>query len=109
MFLFRLAAHLGGMTVAELQDRMGAGELAEWRAYARIDPFGGEVDDYRAAIGPAMTANMNRGKDADIVKPFDVLPWRSKVAAAETKAPLTKEETAAKLKAMFDGISKGAK
>ena len=56
MFLFRLALALG-KTVNELYQTMDAVELAEWRAFAAIEPFGGPVDDVRGAIIAAAAAN----------------------------------------------------
>lgn len=35
----QLCEQLGGMTLAEMDERMGAGELALWMAKAQIDGF----------------------------------------------------------------------
>lgn len=50
-----------GMTVAELERRLGAGEFREWQAYSRIEPFGDRRADARtwaliAHIGNALNA-----------------------------------------------------
>jgi len=58
LFLFRLALALG-KTVAELYRDMDAAELADWIAFARIEPFGGPVDDVRMAMVAAASANSN--------------------------------------------------
>jgi len=48
--LFKLAK-LMHRTVAELEATMGAGELAEWVALSRIDPWGDERADMLAMTG----------------------------------------------------------
>ena len=45
------------MTVGELEDRIGSGELSEWKAYYSIEPFGQERDNLHAAQICAMIAN----------------------------------------------------
>jgi hypothetical protein len=47
--MFRLAGHLG-MTVAELGQRMGAGELAEWQALLTVEPYGAWQMDLLAGL-----------------------------------------------------------
>ena len=47
--MFRLAGHLG-MTVAELGQRMGAGELAEWQALLAVEPYGAWQMDLLAGL-----------------------------------------------------------
>lgn len=48
-------------------------------AMERIEPFGGQIDDLRAAIGAAAIINnlrgMFAGKDADMIDPRDIIPW----------------------------------
>ncbi len=39
MFRMQLCAELGGMTLGEMDRRMGASELALWKAKAQIDQF----------------------------------------------------------------------
>jgi hypothetical protein len=46
---FQLAAHLG-MTVGELDIRMGAAEFAEWVALHQVEPWGAYRQDLLAAI-----------------------------------------------------------
>lgn len=51
-----------GRTVAELENTLGAGELAEWIAFWNIEPFGPEVENFHAASTMALHVNMNRRK-----------------------------------------------
>ncbi len=96
------------MTVAELHNRVGAGELIEWQAFARIDPFGSAADDYRAGLYPSMKANSHRGKDSDkpVVMPLDLFPWRAAKAEVKKQSP---EELAASIKALIDGAAEKPK
>jgi hypothetical protein len=48
------------MTVDELLHRISSRELAEWQAYFRLEPFGEERADLRAAIIAATVANTAR-------------------------------------------------
>lgn len=63
------------MTVGELLEKVGSAELAEWMAFAGIEPFGAEIDDFRAGLMPALTANMHRADNAATVKPMEFFPW----------------------------------
>jgi hypothetical protein len=64
-----------GMTVGELLEKVGSAELAEWMAFAGLEPFGAEADDLRAGLMPALTVNMNRAENAPTVSPFEFFPW----------------------------------
>lgn len=66
------------MTVAGMLDDLPASEISEWEAVERIYPFGGMVDDYRAALAAAAIYNVNRGKDTPVVSPFDLIPWHER-------------------------------
>jgi len=46
-----------GRTVAELEQTLGSGELTEWQAYYRFEPFGSNRDNYHAGIIAATIAN----------------------------------------------------
>jgi hypothetical protein len=50
------------MTVARLDREMGSAELTEWMAYARIEPFGEDRADLRAAIVAKTVADVSRRK-----------------------------------------------
>lgn len=91
------------MTVGELLERIGSAELTEWRAFSELEPFGTQVDDLRAGLGPAMTANVNRGEDSKIVGPLDFFPWHNPPPPAEPE-PSTPEELAAAIKSRIFGV-----
>lgn len=48
------------MTVQELLARISSRELAEWAAYFKLEPFGEERADVRAALVAATVANTAR-------------------------------------------------
>ncbi len=66
------------MTVSELSDRIGSSELTEWMGHGIDEPFGGPIDDYRAALAAAMFLNANRAEGAQPVTPYDLIPWIKK-------------------------------
>src|SRR5262249_5007825 len=72
-FLFRLALELG-MTVSELSHRLTMAELAEWQAYAALDPFGNERGDYHAALASSTIVNVNRGRHPPAFNIEDFMP-----------------------------------
>lgn len=79
-FLFRLALSLG-KTVAELERDLGPREFAEWIAYAQIEPFGPDRQDYAVAIVAHTVAQTMGGKSARSLTPRDFLPFPQGVAA----------------------------
>jgi hypothetical protein len=58
-FRFRLAALLG-CTVAELDERISASELSEWREFYDKEPWGWEPDCFKSGIIAATVANVHR-------------------------------------------------
>jgi len=54
---------------------MSARDVAEWQAYATIDPFGEERADFRAAIVACTVASAMGGKKC---KPTDFMPLLDK-------------------------------
>jgi len=65
-------------TLRELLESIDSRELAEWRAFADIEPFG---DDHRPmAQVAAILANVHRKRDAETVTADDFMP----VKRAET-------------------------
>lgn len=48
------------MTVGELGRRMSSRELTEWMAFFRLEPWGTEVEDRRAALITSTVANAFR-------------------------------------------------
>src|SRR5690606_3853501 len=72
--MFRLALALG-MTVAELGQRMSSAELTEWMAFFGLEPWGTEVEDWRAAMVASVIANVNRDpKKRKPYEPKDFMP-----------------------------------
>lgn len=71
------------MPVRELLARTDSRELAEWMAYAQLEPFGEEREDLRAGIVASTIANANRDpkKRKKPFAPEDFIPdfagaWR---------------------------------
>lgn len=50
------------MGVAECQRRIDSAEFVEWLAYSRLEPFGEERDDLRAAMIACTVANSMRSR-----------------------------------------------
>jgi hypothetical protein len=78
-FLFRLALALGKTVGQLLHDLDAYGgrslELTRWMAYARVEPFGYGMDNFRMGVLAATTANVApRGKNAKALKPSDFYP-----------------------------------
>ena len=61
------------MTVAELEERMGSGELTEWLTYYKKNPFGQFREDWRTGILAAMVMNRYRKKGTEPFAPTDFL------------------------------------
>lgn len=51
------------MTVAELEQRMGASELAEWKAFWSTEPWGPYRDNIHSGLIAATLANIYRKKN----------------------------------------------
>lgn len=71
-FMHTLALALGGMTVAEMKTRMGAGEYERWRQYYLDAPFDDAHRYYRpAALVATMAGKIGKGLDyfIDILQP----------------------------------------
>jgi hypothetical protein len=64
---------------------MSSRQFSEWMAYAAVEPFGEERDDYRLAHGLAVIVNLFRGKNDQPVRLVDLLP-KVGVLADETGA-----------------------
>jgi hypothetical protein len=86
-----------GMTVGELLEKVGSSEIAEWMAFAGLEPFGAEADDLRAGLMPALTVNMNRAEGADTISPFEFFPWHEKPAPPKP-IELSPEELAERIR-----------
>lgn len=65
---------MGAPNVDRMLEGMPALMLSEWMAFAAVEPFGEERNDYRLAFALAVIINMFRGKDAQPVTPKDLMP-----------------------------------
>lgn len=80
---------LNGMTPEQFQ---------EWRAYADLEPFGGERDDFHAAQVVQALLNVHRGKN----KP--VIPLRDCVLRFTPQAPASPEQARGEMRAAMKGL-----
>ena len=62
------------MSVRRAQEEISSREFAEWLAYNRLEPWGQERADLRAAIIAATVANCNRGSDTRPFAAKDFMP-----------------------------------
>lgn len=70
-------------------------ELGEWAALARVDPWGEQRADLRAAIIASTVANvMVKKRDGSAFKPADFMPYLEK-SAAQDSAELSRRLRAA--------------
>ncbi len=63
-------------------------ELTEWAAYFSLEPWGTEVDDWRAGMVASTIANVNRDpkKRRKPYEPKDFIPHRLALPAKEQSA-----------------------
>lgn len=71
------------MTVAELSDRMGAGELAEWLALRGVEPWGPYREDVLATMGFSYMIAAPSASDPRKMIEGIRLPWWKGPAANE--------------------------
>lgn len=66
------------MTVRALLARIDSQELTEWAAYFGLEPWGTEVEDWRAGLIASTIANANRDpkKRREAYQPQDFMPKR---------------------------------
>jgi hypothetical protein len=70
-----------GRTVDELLNSLSAAELAEWRQFYDLEPWGSDAEFYRVGIVAAMIGNVNRDpkKRPKPFTPRDFVPgWDKK-------------------------------
>lgn len=65
---------------------LSSAQMTEWMAYAAVEPFGEERDDYRMAYALSVIVNLFRGKDDPPVNVADLLPRVGVLAQAESGA-----------------------
>ena len=84
---------------------MSAAQVAEWEAFAELEPWGGRRDDLRAGnvVAAVFNANPFRPPSAKAVKPSDIYPDTLAVPRPLPKGP----EVAEKAHAFF--LSLGGK
>jgi len=68
------------MTVGELLQKISSRELSEWMAFFSLEPWGTEVEDWRAGLIAATIANANRDskKRRRPYEPQDFMPQHNK-------------------------------
>lgn len=73
------------MTVGELLRRISSRELSEWAVYFQLEPWGCEVEDWRAGLIAATIANANRDpkKRRRPYEPRDFMPQHEKPRVEE--------------------------
>ncbi len=73
------------MTVGELLQKISSRELSEWMAFFSLEPWGTEVEDWRAGLIAATIANANRDskKRRRPYEPQDFMPKYEKPQAEE--------------------------
>ena len=73
-----------GKNIAEVEE-FSSRDVAEWMAYASIEPFGEERADLRAGIIASVIANVNRDpkKRATPFTPQDFMPFVERESAPD--------------------------
>ena len=94
----------------QLLATIDAGELREWMAFERMEPFGALQDDFRAGQIAATMANLHRADDAEPYTPGFFMPALQRAvdgyAEREIVRPapgLTPDQQAALLDAVLFG------
>jgi hypothetical protein len=83
------------MTVQELLSRVSSRELAEWMAFFELEPWGTEVEDWRAGLIASTVANANRDQKRRRrpYEPQDFMPRRD-VRPKETEEQPVEDQIA---------------
>jgi hypothetical protein len=82
-FYFRLALALGYAHPDHLMAQLTSGQLAEWFAFYRLEPFGGWRDDYRSGILASTMANIFSKKGARKFLPTEFMPKFSSISGKD--------------------------
>ena len=93
-----IATTLGGRTVREWQNIMGADEFLKWKAYFNLTHFGELRADRRNAELLAMLYNINRPPRSSAKQSDDFMMYKPR------KRDLTDEELQAKAEAYFKSL-----
>lgn len=75
MLYFRLASLAGCASVDEFLARTTSHQLAEWRAYTRVEPLWNERLEILLATIAAVLANQWRGENDEPASPRDFMWW----------------------------------
>ena len=76
--MFGLCAHLGYASPDHLLKELTSTQLTEWMAFARIAPFGPQMDNLRGGIVAAAVANYSPISTKHDYTPADFMPRRPK-------------------------------
>ncbi len=76
------------MTVRELLERIDSRELTEWAVFFSLEPWGTEVEDWRAGLIAATIANVNRDpkQRRQPYEPSDFMPRRAAQVEVEEQS-----------------------
>jgi len=88
-----LAGHLC-CTVRELENRLSGKELSEWMAFERVEPFGVQMDNFRAGQICAAIVNCNGGKNGKAVSASDFIPLFTQESPVNDKRRAQKKQIA---------------
>lgn len=69
-------------------------------AFEKLEPFGGPVEDYRAALAATVAANLNRREGTTPMKWHEWYPWLK--APEPEEAIETYAERAERIRALFN-------
>lgn len=94
------------MPVGEMLGRMSSAELAEWRAFYGIEPWGDERADLRMGILASLYANSKRRRASKRLKPIDFMPF-SDAQREQMTDPEEQKRYLRGLTAMLGGKIKG--
>lgn len=78
--------------------------MAEWIAYAEVEPFGDRLDWLRTGVLASLWANMNRKKGTPAFKPEDFMP-----DSPEKRIVKKRKQTPAEMKALFMPLAEAGK
>lgn len=69
-----------GCSLDEFTSRVPSWEMPIWAAYYELEPWGGEIEDWRAGVIASIVGNVNGGKkNGKAYSPYDFFPDRKKV------------------------------
>ena len=96
-----MAKELGVPNVDRMLESISGRQLAEWMAYARLEPFGEERADLRMAILAALIANVNRDPKKKS-SPYEVSDFMPKFEKPES---ISKEDAIMAIDVMMTALA----